>query len=160
MGSRVKRSMKTLLVSLALLAFCSDVSATDREVVSRPFQLCAKPLPGVAYHLNAGIDAVTGVAVKGRSSVRIMIGMHPDVPPAMKIKPALTERMPDDITLLGESANRDGQGKVKLYGFGTQLVKIGPDTVQDQTLVMISSNNERDSIGLLESVGTALYRCQ
>jgi hypothetical protein len=152
--------MKKLILGLASASLCC--ASHGAEILSKTAQVCAKPLKGVTYQLSAGLDATSGTATDRRGSVAIVMGGHPDIPPAMKIKPAMTHdvpNLPDKLTFLGESVDKNGRGKVGLYGFNLQAVNTDHGVVQYQTLVMLSADDGRRNFDLLRRIGSALYRC-
>lgn len=69
--------MKIIIIPIIFMLAFSSVAAPLPIVISKPFQVCAKPEPGIAHKLVEGIDAASGFAKSGRAVVRINIGGHP-----------------------------------------------------------------------------------
>jgi len=126
------------------------------STLSVPFDLCAKPLKGVAFDQSAGLDADVIHAIGKGAKATIYVGQHPDIPPGMGIQRDKTRYVPRDLgsslQFIAESPRRDGHGLVRLYGYDR--------AANDQILILVSADDGKANASLVKAVGGALVRCK
>lgn len=151
MSISIDRLALGLLLSVAAVG-CHAQPTT----LSQTFELCAKPVKGVTFDPNSGLDADVIHAHSQGAKATVYVGQHPDIPPGMNIQRDKTRYVPKDLgptlQFIAQSPKRDGHGTVRLYGYDR--------APSDQILILVSADDGKANANLVQKLGDALVRCQ
>jgi hypothetical protein len=157
---------------LASLILCSCAEAAGGQLLGQPaFHVCVRPIRGVVYDMDLGLDADSGSARSGDGVVKIIIGGPSaffDSPSVFIVPPSGSEggrgrrimvppNIPGELALIGTTEDTKNGGAVALYGYSPAGAKL--QGAQDPILVLLHASEGAASLKLMTAVGRALYRC-
>lgn len=157
---------------LASLTICSRVEATRGQRLGQPaLHVCVKPIRGVVYAMDLGLDSDSGSARSQNGTVKIVVGGPSAffdsssifVPPPSGSEARRGRRIivpqsiSSELTLLGTAEDAKKGVAVALYGYSRADAKL--QGAQDPILVLLQAGKDAASRELMAAVGGALSRC-
>jgi hypothetical protein len=151
----VDASKMTKIGAAGLIALCSFAcSQPEPSVISRQFGICANGYPATGVNIHDDLDSLSGTVSKGKINLSLYIGRHPDYPeelkPAGKVNEVLRER--------GEYYVTGAKKYILLYSYVSEVPEF-KHRVYDEVFVMISTKDDKESIGFAQHFARTLISC-
>lgn len=162
----------SLMATLISQVVCSYGHSRGGSPLGQPaFHVCAKPLTGVTYLIQDGLDADHGAARNKRGVVQVLIGRpsaffdspfvsvapRPRTAQARGRRIVMPGHIPREMALVGALGPTEKEAAAVLYGYSPESAE--PRGAQDPILVLLQANKGAGSVELIAVVGKALYRC-